>query len=808
MADHPLRIPPEALRRFCNPDDLGFETTEDIAPVIGTVGQDRAVAALDFGLEINTPGYNLFVTGVPGSGRSTTVLSLVNRLAKDQPTPQDWCYIYNFEDPFRPKHLNLPAGAGPAFAKDMDELVAQAKLEIPKAFESDVYQQRRQQLVSRLDSIREDLHRELESEAQAQGFTVQFSPAGIITVPLVDGKAMSGEEYQALSEERRQELREHGQAFQEQLVTFTKGMREAEQAASQDVRRLDQETVLFAVGHLVQNVADKYAAFSDIVAFLEEVQNDIVENLENFRPQQEDGPPAVSPMGPQRVEDPFVRYRVNVLVTNQRREGGPVVVENNPTYYNLMGRIDYQPAFGTMHTNFRMIKPGALHRANGGYLVLQARDVLMSPLTWEALKRALDTREIAIENIGDMMTAVPTQTLRPAPIPLDLKVIIIGTPMIYNLLYQGDEEFRKLFKAKADFDIEMERTPENVAIYAGFIRARVEQDGLLPFHKTGVAKVVEHGSRLLEHQERLSTRFIDVQDLVSEASFWAQKSGSSHVTAEHVQRAIQEKEFRSSLTRDKVQEVITEGVISIATEGSVVGQINGLSVLDSGDYVFGIPSRITVRTAPGSAGVVNVEREIEMSGKIHSKGVLILSGYLSGRYAQEMPLGLSASLTFEQLYNEVDGDSASSAELYCILSALAGLPLRQDLAVTGSINQKGEVQAVGGVQYKIEGFYDICKVKGLTGDQGVIIPATNLRHLMLREDVVEAVRAGQFHVYVVHTVDEGVELLTGVPAGQAKDDGEYPAGTVNWLVSQQLQAYAELLRDFGQGPEAKEKNVP
>ena len=797
MQQHSLEVPPEALRRVCDPAELLFETTEEIAPVVGTVGQDRALSSLEFGLGVSTHGYNLYVAGVPGTGRTGTVHSLVERAAKTQVTPGDWCYVYNFREPYRPSALGLPAGMGTKLAKDMDDLIESCKREISRVFQSESYQQRRQQLIAELERRRDQLYRELDENARQRGLTVQFSPAGILTVPLVEGRPINPDEFQALPEAAREKYRSEGEALQERLVSFLNNVREVEQATASRLTELDRQSALFAVVHQIQSLTEQYKDYPQVVSYFQAAQEDIVNNLQNFRSNGEAAHPEGLParfFG--RAEDPFARYKVNVLVNNQGLEGAPVVVEHNPTYYNLVGRVDYLPSLGTMQTDFRMIKSGALHRANGGYLVVQVRDVLLNPLAWDALKRALDCREVALESMGEMLSLVPTVSLRPDPIPLQVKVVLIGNPMLYSILYHQDEDFRKQFKVKADFDIEIDRTTENVGIYAGFIRAQVERDGLLHFHRSGVAKVVEYGSRLLEHQERLSTRFLEISDIVAEASYWAQKSGSRIVHAEHVQQAIDEKDFRSSLVRDKVQRVIQENVIKITTEGVAAGQINGLSVLDMGDYVFGAPSRITARVSLGSEGVVDVEREAEMSGKIHSKGVMILSGYLAGKYAQESPLSLSASLTFEQLYNEVDGDSASSTELYCLLSALGDIPLRQDLAVTGSVNQQGEIQAVGGVQYKIEGFFAVCKAKGLTGTQGVVIPRANLQHLMLQENVVEAVRQGQFHIYAVDTVDEGIELLTGLPAGELQADGTYP---VSYRVTQKLERYAEKLQEFGKG---------
>ena len=802
MTQHPLELPPEVLRKVCDENELTFDTTIEIVPVDRTVGQDRAIQSLEFGLSIRTHGHNIYVSGVPGTGRGTTVMSTIEALAKGLPPSGDWCYVYNFRDPYHPSAFGLPPGMGSQLADDMKTLVEAARREIGRLFQSEGYQQRRQQIISEMERRRDVLFRELDVAGRQRGLTVQFSPAGIMTVPLHEDRAITPEEYQQLPEDQREQLRDAGEAFNEHLVTFMNRVRELEQAASDALRELDRQGAIFAVGHLVEQLEQKYAAFPQIVSYLTSVQTDMIENLQDFREERDGQPPASGGQGQfpvqlSQVKDTFGRYQVNVLVDNREPTGAPVVMELNPTYYNLMGRIEFQPALGTLQTNFRTIKPGALHRANGGYLVLQAKDVLSHPFSWDALKRALDCSEIVIENIGEMTSLIPTVSLRPDPIPLNVKVVIIGNPMLYNLLYHMDEDFRKQFKVKADFDIEMDRTPENVTVYAGFVRARVDQDKLLHFHRSAVAKVVEFGSRLLEDQEKLATRFIEIGDLAAESSYWAQQAGSNLVMREHVEKAEREKDFRSSLVREKVQEVIRQNIIKIDTEGSAIGQINGLSVMDIGDFLFGTPSRITAEVSMGADGIINVEREIEMSGRIHSKGVLVLSGYLKGRFAREFPLSLSASLTFEQLYNDVDGDSASSTELYCILSALAEVPLRQDIAVTGSVNQRGDIQAVGGVQYKIEGFYDVCKQRGLTGSQGVIIPRSNVRHLMLKDDVVDAVRAGRFHVYAIDTVEEGIELLTGVPAGSRQPDGAYPEGTVFEKVRARLEENADRLREYG-----------
>ncbi len=764
-----------------------------------TVGQRRALTALEFGLQIRSHGYNLFVVGAPGSGRTTTAQAHVQQQAARQAPPDDWCYVHNFDDPYRPRALRFPSGSAPAFAAAMQTLVERCRTEIPRAFESEPYQQRQQQIGSDLEHRRAAILEDLEREANRHGFTIRAGPTGMMTIPLVQGHPATAEEFEALSDADRRAIQQQGEALHDAVTTAWRQIHELERRAADRFQALTRETGLLAVGNLVDEVIERYKQHGPAAAYLERVRTDIVEHLDVFRPHAEgsqagptDGPP---PPG----DDPFARYRVNVLVTASGDKGAPVVFERNPTYHNLVGRVDYRPSFGTMSTDFRMIKPGALHRANGGYLMLSARDVLLNPMAWEALKRALDGREIAIENLGDALSTMPTVTVRPEPIPLAVKIVLIGTPLVHDMLHRADEEFRKLFKVKVEFDREMERTPENVTLYAGFIRARVEAEGLLPFDRTGIARVVEYGSRLVEHQGKLSTQFEEVGDLVAEASHWAEQAGSKLVGAAHVQQALARGEYRLSMARDKLQEAMLEGVIAVQTDGSAAGRLNGLSVLQTGDYVFGVPSRISARVAPGSDGVVDIERESEMSGRTHSKGVLILSAYLTGKYAQETPLSLTASLTFEQLYSEVDGDSASGAELCCLLSALADAPLDQGIAMTGSVDQYGNMQAIGGAQYKIEGFFDTCAARGLTGRQGVILPAANLRHLMLRDDVIDAVRAGRFHVYAVTHIEECLELLTGLPAGTLGPDGTYPEGTINQRIQRRLEHYADRVREFGGG---------
>ncbi len=801
-----LAVPVEHLRWSCDPAELPFETTEAVEPLDGTVGQERAVSALEFGVEIDKGGFNVFVAGPSGSGRTTTARSYLEQVAGSQPVPDDWVYVHNFADPYRPRAIRLPAGQGSKLARDMEEVMEAARREIPRAFESEDYEQRRNEELTRLHQRQQAIYSQLQEIASDQGFAIELTPAGIVTVPLVEGRPLSAEEYEALPAETKAELEQKGEDLRHQLEQALHEGRKLEKEAGERLRQLEREVALFAVGHLFDELRDSYRDHPDVLEYLGKVQEDIPEHLEDFRPtQQERLPSPLAELQGASREEHLARYKVNVFVDNSKTRGAPVIEEPNPTYYNLMGRLDYQARFGAMYTDFQQIKSGAVHRANGGYLLVDALNVLTTPLAWDALKRALETGEARIENIGEQYSPIPAATLRPEPIPLQCKVVMVGNPFIYYLLYDLDEDFRKLFKVKSDFGPDMDRSAEHLERYAGFISRQVQERGLRHFHRSGVAKMVEYGSRLVENQGKLTTRLADIADMVVEASFWAGKNGHDLVMAEDVEKAIQHKEYRSNLVEERVQEYIRDGTIMIDTEGAMVSQVNGLSVADLGDYSFGKPSRITARTSLGGQGVVNIERETKLSGPIHSKGVLILSGYLSGKYAQDYPLALSATLTFEQVYDEVEGDSASSTELYALLSALSGLPLKQGIAVTGSVNQKGEIQAVGGVTRKVEGFFEVCKAKGLTGEQGVILPEANVKNLMLKDEVIQAVKEGRFHLWSVRTVDEGIELLTGVPAGQQAPDGTYPEGTVHQRVDAKLREYARRLKEYGAevGPQAQ-----
>ncbi len=791
------RLTPEQLRWSCDPSIFRFETTADIAPLKGIVEQERPLRAIRFGLDINSPGYNIYVSGLTGTGKTTVIKLFLDEIAATRPTPDDWCYVNNFRDPNCPTVLNLPAGKGKTLRAEMDELVRYLKAEIPKAFESKEYEQEMNSLIQENQAQQQVLFEQLQEKARSEGFAIEVTKLGVSLVAVAgDGRQLSAEELEALDEAGKKKIEKRRAGLQGDINSFLRQVREVNKASREKVNELHRRVGLASVGVRIDLLKEEHEGFSPVIAYLKDVQDYILSHLEDFT---EEGQKQESPQGPQPKPesgvDPFLKYRVNVVVDNTGVKGAPVVIETNPTFYNVFGRIERRAQYGTLLSDFTMISAGSYARANGGYLVVNAHDVLMNLGVWETLKRTIKNKEVRIEDLGEQYGVIPVAGMRPSPIPASVKVIMIGNQWIYRALYGLDEDFRKIFKVKADFDSEMSKNSNAQHNYASFISSRCNDEGLLHFDPSAVAEVVEYGAWLVDDQAKLSARFSDVADIVREASYWARESDASVVTAEHVRRAIEQKCYRSNLVEERLREMIVEGTLMVDVTGAEVGQVNGLAVLDLGDIRFGKPSRITAKTFMGRGGVVDIERESKMSGKIYDKGVLILSGYLGAKYAQSRPLSVAASLCFEQSYEGIDGDSASSTELYALLSSLSGTPIRQGIAVTGSVNQHGQIQPIGGVNQKIEGFFDTCRALGLTGDQGVMIPARNVKNLMLRRDVVESVAAGKFHVYQVSTVDEGIEILTGVPAGQ-RCNGSYPEGSVNFRVEARLREFAEGLRKF------------
>lgn len=795
------------LRYTCDASSFGFKSTAELEPLDQIIGQERAIDALKLGLGIKDVKnrYNIYVAGDPGTGKMSAVERFLTRASADEPQPPDLCYVHNFDNPYSPRYLELPAGKGCQLRTDLEHHIDRLKREIPKVFESDEFKARSKKINDRYGERRTTLLEEMETKARELGFSVQRTPIGINTLPLHEnGEPLSQEEYDALPEEKRDEIREHQGQVQTLVQEQLQDVARLDEEREAEIKKLAKEAVLFMIEPHFAQLKERYEGLDKVIGFLESVKKDIVENLDSF---QNSGAAKKSPFPfPLPQTDPFKKYAVNVLVDNAKTEGAPVIVEQNATYPNLFGSIERRVQMGVAITDFTMIKPGSLHRANGGYLVVNANNLFRLGLSWEALKIALKRREIHIEDPWQMMGYSTTEGLRPEPVPFRIKLVIIGSPYIYELLHFYDEDFSKLFNVKADFGTEMDRTPEREQELARFLGACCEQEPtVLPFDPTGVAKMIEYATELTGDQAKLSCQFGNLVSIVKEASYWARTDGASTVSGDHVRRALEKRDFRHDRIDAKIREMIERGTIFVDTEGERAGQLNGLAVLQMGDYAFGKPSRITAAVHAGKAGLVDIEREAKLGGKTHTKGIMILKGFLGERFAQERPLSFSASLAFEQSYSMIDGDSASSTELYAILSALADAPIRQGLAVTGSVNQKGEVQPIGGVNQKIEGFYRVCKAKGLTGDQGVLIPRANVENLMLCEEVVEAVEAGRFHVYPVSTVEEGIEVLTGVPAGALREDGTYPENSVFGRAAARLEAIHEALKAAKEEEEEKER---
>src|SRR4030066_134576 len=800
----PDRLSFDKLYRFCDPNIFTFKTTDDLPELKETLGQERALHALDFGLSLESTGFNIFILGEHGTGKMTTVRSFLSQKAMNEPAPKDWCYVYNFKDSDVPVAISLEPGKAIVFEKDMEELIKILRAEIPKVFESKEYEKQKNKIVEESQKQQKELFSSLEEEAQEKGFSVRKTVSGLIIVPVKKtGEPLTEEEYELLDETTRKKIDEIGRALQEKLNDVVRLVRESEKMDKEAMARLEKEAALASVGHPIDELKNKYRDHEKMTTYLKDVKEDILEHLDDFKPQEEQ-PPQLPFMKLPKTEPTFTRFTVNVLVNNKDCKGAPCIFESNPTYFNLFGRIEHKFQYGIAITDFSMIKGGSLHKANGGYIVIDALDLLRNIFAYDALKRAIRNKELKIEDVWEQYRLISTTTLKPEAIPLNVKVILLGNPFLYYLLYNVDEEYRELFKVKADFDIRMDRTDETIHSYAFFVSNLCREEKLLPFDRTGVAKVGEIGSRLAEHQNKLTLKFSEVADIIREASYWAAKANSAVVKGEHVQKAIDERIYRTNRIEERLREMILEGTLIVDTEGGKAGQVNGLAVIDLGDYSFGKPSRITAKTYAGKAGVVNIERETKMSGKIHEKAILIITNYLGRKYATKKPISLSASITFEQLYDMVEGDSASCAELYALLSSIANIPLKQCIAVTGSMDQNGDVQPVGGINEKIEGFFDLCKFRKFDGNQGVIIPRRNIKHLMIKNDLVDAVREGKFTIYPIDRVEEGIEILTNIPAGDLREDETYPEGTINYLVVKRLAEISEAVKE--KKGEEKEKD--
>lgn len=798
-------LSPDKLRSECDPSFMRCETTKGLTPLREIIGQERAVRALKFGIGIKDPGFNIYVAGMPGTGKTTAVKNFVEEIARTEPVPPDWCYVNNFSNQYEPMAIKLRAGKGKEFQEEVKNLIENARTALPKAFESEDYTRRREATIRGLENQRKELISQLNAKAQQEGFVIQSTPIGLLMIPVIKGKPVSEEELLTLPQKTKDEIQEKRERLELELRNTMRQFFDMEKKIHEELKKLNKEVALYAIGHLVDEVMEKYKENVEVTAYLRDVKSDILDNVSQFVKGEE---PQQSPFQlPWMKEAPFKKYEVNVVVDNSNMKGAPVIMELNPIYQNLIGRTEKEAQFGALVTDFTMIRGGALHKANHGYLIVRVDELLRSPFSYDALKRALRNRRIVVEEPEERFGFISIKSLKPQPIPLEVKVILIGDAYLYQLMFSMDTEFRELFKVKAEFDSSMEKTEINVKQYAAFVCALCQKEKLKHLDGSGLAKVVEHSSRLADDQQKLSTRFAEVADIIREANFYALQEKVENISARHMKKAVEEKTYRSKLIQEKIQEMIKRGVILIDTEEAKVGQVNGLSVMGLGDFAFGGPSRVTVSLGLGREGVIDIEREAKMGGPIHTKGVLILSGYMNEKYAKDKPLSLSARLVFEQSYGGVEGDSASSTELYALLSALSGLPIKQDLAVTGSVNQKGEVQAIGGINEKIEGFFEVCRSRGLTGKQGVLMPASNVQNLMLKEEVVEAVKEGKFHIYSARTIDEGIEILTGVRAGKKLSDGTFEEGTVNERVDRRLRDMVEKLKEFSadSGKEKKSK---
>lgn len=789
------------LKFKCDPSLFKFTSTKDVPVEDHIYGQDRACKAIDFGVGIKSLGYNIFVLGPAGSGKTTAVRRALALKAKSRPTPPDWVYVNNFEDSSLPMALQLPTETGFQLRDNMQILVDELKIQIPQAFENEHYQDQRKHLTDGLEEKRQEQLKMLADFAAERNFELKNMGRGFAMLPIKDGVQLKPEEFELLPEDEKTVIEKNMHEIQEEAEKIMEEVQELEEKIGERVNDLNRRIADMAVGRSIGKLKKKYADHTGVIKYLNNVKEDILQNVHDFIPPQEPpqgGSPLMPFMG--QHEPDFTRYQVTLLVSNKKDTGAPVIFENNPTFYNLIGKTEHKPTqSGALITDFSMIKPGSLHVANGGYIIIEVNELLKNIMAYDALKRCLKNREVVLEDLNEQYKLVATTGLKPQPIPLDIKVVLIGSPWAYYMLYVHDEDFKNLFKVKADFGYEMERTDTSINELASFVAALVDREGLMHFSADAVAQVAEFSSRLVEDNRKLATSFSMIADVLRESSYWAGQNGNAVVVDSDVQRAIEEKEYRSNRIAEKLQEMIEDGSIMVSTDDKVVGQVNGLAVLAYGDFTFGKPSRITARHYAGKSGINNIEREVKMSGRIHDKGVMILTSFIRSKFGATKPPSFSASLTFEQVYEEIDGDSASSTELYAILSSLSGIPIHQGIAVTGSVNQFGEIQPIGGVNYKIEGFFALCKARGLTGEQGVMIPHQNVKNLNLEDEIVNAVKDGKFHIWPVHTIDEGIEILTGKPAGKQKRDGTYPKLSVYGKVVETLDELAKHDEDSGVG---------
>ena len=784
------------LKFTCDETVFSFEDTSELTPIVTGIGQERGIKALEFGVNVDIKGYNLYLEGPSGVGKTMYAKNYLDKISKKKKTPSDWCYIYNFDNPNEPIAVSFPAGQGKEFKETMDTFIKEIKSDIKSTFNNDEFEKEKKLIKQDFEQKRTSLLEKLNEDAGKHGFQVKSAQNGIYMMPVIDGKTIEEEEFDKLDDEIKKQFEEKSSIVQEQIMTVIAKIKEIERASDKHLEEWQSNIALLTVNSHINYIKNKYKRNKKVNKFLTDIKQDILKNISiftaddsNSQPQQQVGPRQEPPK-------PWLNYRVNLFVDNSNLEGAPVIMDSNYSYHNIFGKLEYENYYGSLKTDYTMLKPGLLQIANGGYIIFQAKDLLANGICYEALKKALRIKQLSIENTPDQRSSMVMISLKPEPIPLDLKVIMVGNDTIYQSLLAMDSDFRKLFKVKVEFAEDAPLNDENMNKLAQFIHGFCEQEELPHLDKTAVAKVVEYASKISGEKEKISTRFTDISQVVGEAGTWAKMDKKKIVTANYIDTALKERIERVKKYDAKYMEMIKENTLLIETAGSKVGQLNGLTVMTIGDYTFGKPVKITANTYMGKTGIINIEREVELSGSSHSKGILILSGYLGEMFAQDFPLSLTASICFEQLYNGVDGDSASSTELYAILSSLSGVPINQSMAVTGSVNQKGEIQPIGGVNDKIEGFYQVCKMRGLDGSHGVMIPVQNVQNLSLSDEIIEAVKNKKFHIYAISTIEEGIEILTGVPAGKKDSNGHFPAGTVNYLVYEKLKKYAKLSKDM------------
>ena len=785
------------LKLTCDPKNFSFETTDDLEPISTGIGQERGIKALEFGINVDINGYNVYVEGPYGVGKTAYVKNYLNIVSKKKKVPNDWCYVYNFDNPNEPVAISLPAGQGKEFRHTMDSFINDIKVDIKNTFSNEDFEKERNLIKQEYETKRNLLMEKLNQKSAQYGFTVKSAQNGIYMMPILNGKTIAEEEFNNLDEATKKEFEDKSTIVQQHIMEAIGQIKSIERESEKRIQDWQSNIALLTINAHINLIKSKYKRNKKINHFLESIKKDILKNINLFTADEKalegklQGPQAAHP----EIYKPWLNYRVNLFIDNSKLEGAPVVADTNYSYHNIFGKLEYENYYGTLKTDYTMLKPGLLHIANGGYLVFQANDLLTNSLCYDALKKVLRSKTLGIENAADPRSSMVMISLKPEPIPLSLKVILIGDENIYQTLLAMDPDFRKLFKIKVEFADDAPLNKDNMVKLARFVKGYCEHEGLPPLDANAMAKLIEYASKLADNQEKLSTRFTDLSVIVGEASTWAKLAKSKVITQEFITKALEEKIDRVKKYDERYMEMIKDDTLLIDTSGTKVGQINGLTIINVGDYTFGKPVKITANTYTGKNGIINIEREVELSGSSHSKGILILSGYLGEMFAQDMPLSLTASICFEQLYSGVDGDSASSTELYALLSSLANIPINQSFAVTGSVNQKGEIQPIGGVNDKIEGFYQVCKMRGLDGSHSVIIPKQNIRNLNLSDEVVNSVKNGKFHIYAISTIDEGIELLTGVPAGSKDENGNFPAGTVNYLVYNKLKKYADASKE-------------